>query len=269
MASFIASVFDYISGFVVAKDKIALSTSEWKKFPLAEKIQISPNTAKYRFTLDTPDSVLGLPVGQHISVRTIVDGKTVSRSYTPTSEVDQRGSFELVVKTYPNGVLSKVFSELKVGDMLEVQGPKGKFQYKPNLYRAFGMVCGGTGLTPMYQVIKTILKNPADKTQMSLIYANVNVEDILLKAELDELCAKHDNLKTYYVLNNPPEGWEGGVGFVTKEMIEKHCPAPAKDVKLLLCGPPPMIKAMCGHTEAIGFEKVNIISKMEDQVFKF
>lgn len=72
----------------------------------------------------------------------------------------------------------------------------------------------------------------------------MNEEDILLKQELDDLAAKHDNFNVYYVLNNPPAGWTGGVGFVTADMIREHCPAPAKDVKILLCGPPPMIKAM-------------------------
>lgn len=95
-----------------------------------------------------------------------------------------------------------------------------------------------------YQIIRAICRNPADRTVVNLIFANVNEEDILLKKELDELAAKHDNFNVYYVLNNPPAGWTGGVGFVTADMIKEHCPAPSKDMKLLLCGPPPMVKAM-------------------------
>lgn len=81
------------------------------------------------------------------------------------------------------------------------------------------------------------MKNPLDRTNIALIYANVNESDILLKAELDELAAKYpDQFKVYYVLNNPPEGWKGGVGFVSKDMIEEHLPAHAEDHKALLCG---------------------------------
>jgi len=70
-----------------------------------------------------------------------------------------------------------------------------------------------------------------------LIYANVNESDILLKKELDELAVAHPiKFKVYYVLNNPPAQWDGGVGFVSKEMIEKHLPAAAPDMKMLLCG---------------------------------
>lgn len=99
------------------------------------------------------------------------------------------------------------------------------------------MIAGGTGITPMYQIIKAALKNPFDKTVISLIYANVNQEDILLKDELAELLDLHEGrFNIFYVLNNPPPNWSGGVGFVTKEQIEKYLPPPATDSKILLCG---------------------------------
>lgn len=99
------------------------------------------------------------------------------------------------------------------------------------------MIAGGTGITPMLQIIRAALKNPADKTKLSLIYANVNLEDILLRKELDDLAAKHPHrFSIYYVLNNPPENWTGGVGFVSKEQIEKHIPRSSNDIKVLLCG---------------------------------
>lgn len=69
-------------------------------------------------------------------------------------------------------------------------------------------------------------------------------DDILLRQELDDLVAKHPQFKLHYVLNSPPVGWTGSVGFVTKEIIDEYCPKPADDVKILLCGPPPMVTAM-------------------------
>ena len=107
------------------------------------------------------------------------------------------------------------------------------------------MIAGGTGITPMLQIIRAALKNPQDTTKLSLIYANVNADDILLKTELDELAAAHPaRFTVYYVLNNPPAGWTGGVGFVSKEQIEKHLPPTSDDIKILMCGPPPMMTAM-------------------------
>jgi len=140
-------------------------------------------------------------------------------------------------QAYEKGNISRHVSLLKVGDKLKVKGPKGKFVYTPGLSRELGMIAGGTGITPMLQIIRAALKNPADKTQISLIYANVNPEDILLKAELDELASAHPTRFTvFYVLNNPPTGWTGGSGFVGKDHIVKHLPSSSHDIKVLLCG---------------------------------
>ena len=66
------------------------------------------------------------------------------------------------------------------------------------------MIAGGTGLTPMIQIIRAVLRNPADKTTITLIYANVNSQDILLKDDLDQLVNNHSpQFKLFYVLNNP------------------------------------------------------------------
>ncbi|CAG8639560.1 9284_t:CDS:2 [Paraglomus occultum] len=255
-----------------------LSPTEWKKFPLIEKISVSHNVALYRFGLPHPEDFLGLPIGQrskkylnrqHISVQAEIGGKSVQRSYTPTSSDDDLGHFDLLIKTYPSGIISKHIAELKIGDQINVKGPKGQFKYAPGLVRAMGMVAGGTGITPMLQIIRAILKNADDKTVVSLIFANITLEDILLKDELDALAAGHDNFTVHYTLDKPPEGWTGSVGFVTADMIKKYCPAPAADVKILLCGPPPMVSSMKKHCEALNYEKPRAISKLEDQVFVF
>ncbi|GJJ08763.1 hypothetical protein Clacol_002982 [Clathrus columnatus] len=227
------------------KSKPVLDPKEWKEFPLIEKTVVSPNTAVYRFGLPRPNDILGLPIGQHISVEAEIDGKKIVRSYTPTSSDDDRGHFDLLVKSYEKGNVSRYLSLIKIGQKVRIKGPKGQFTYTPDLSRELGMIAGGTGITPMLQIIRAVLKNPSDTTKLSLIYANVNFEDILLKKELDDLVANHPTrFSVFYVLNNPPQSWDGGVGFVAKEHIQKHMPISNHDIKILLCGPPPMMTAM-------------------------
>ena len=140
-------------------------------------------------------------------------------------------------QSYEKGNISRYVSLLKIGDKIRVKGPKGQFNYSPTLSREIGMIAGGTGITPMLQIIRAALKNPQDHTRLSLIYANVNYEDILLKKELDELANKYPSrFRVFYVLNNPPMGWTGGVGFVSKEQIATHLPATHDNIKILLCG---------------------------------
>ncbi|KAK9470561.1 uncharacterized protein V1510DRAFT_422651 [Dipodascopsis tothii] len=251
------------------QSKKALKPDVFQEFDLKEKTILSHNTAIYRFALHKSNDILGLPIGQHVSIAAVIDGKEIVRSYTPTSSDEDKGYFDLLIKSYPTGNISKYIAGLQVGQSIRARGPKGQMVYRNGLVRAFGMIAGGTGITPMLQIIRAILRNPEDKTEVSLIFANVNEEDILLKDDLDELAANHPNFKIYYVLNNPKEGWNGGVGFVTPEMIKERCPAPAKDIKILLCGPPPMISAMKKATTELGYDKPKPVSKIDDMVFTF
>jgi cytochrome-b5 reductase len=214
------------------EQKKVLDPAVFKEFPLTEKTILSHNTAIYRFALPTPNSILGLPIGQHISIAANLDvkdpktetvtNKEVVRSYTPISSDVDPGYFDLLIKSYPTGNISRHLATLKIGDKMKVKGPKGAMVYTPNLVRHFGMIAGGTGITPMLQVAKAIIRgrSSGDKTQVDLIFANVNEEDILMKQDLDKLTREDSGFRVHYVLNNPPEGWTGGVGFVTGDMIK-------------------------------------------------
>ncbi|ORY18220.1 hypothetical protein BCR34DRAFT_583139 [Clohesyomyces aquaticus] len=256
-----------------ATSKKVLKPNDFQEFELKEKTILSHNTAIYRFKLPRANDILGLPIGQHISLAATIAGqpKEVVRSYTPISSDEDKGYFDLLIKSYPTGNISKHVASLMVGQHMKVKGPKGAMVYTPNMVRHFGMIAGGTGITPMLQIIKAIIRGRAtgDVTEVDLLFANVNPEDILLKEDLDALAAKDGKFRVHYVLNNPPEKWTGGVGFVTPDMIKSKLPAPASDVKILVCGPPPMVAAMKKATEGLGYTKARPVSKLEDQVFCF
>ncbi|MCJ1430107.1 NADH-cytochrome b5 reductase [Sticta canariensis] len=255
-----------------------LKPDVYQQFNLKEKTILSHNVAIYRFNLPNPTDILGLPIGQHISVAATlqVEGqpKEVVRSYTPVSSDENPGYFDLLIKSYPTGNISKHVASLKIGEPLKVKGPKGAMVYTPGLVKHLGMIAGGTGITPMLQIIRAIVRGRPrsggnDTTVVDLIFANVNKEDILLKEDLDALAAEDDKFRVHYVLNNPPEKWDGGVGFVTSDMIKAKLPAPAQDIKILICGPPPMVSAMKKATESLGYDKPRPVSKLVDQVFCF
>ncbi|KAI5465785.1 hypothetical protein BGZ63DRAFT_113617 [Mariannaea sp. PMI_226] len=256
--------------------KKVLKPDVFQEFELQEKTVISHNVAIYRFKLPNPSDILGLPIGQHISIGANLpqpDGskKEIVRSYTPVSGDHQPGYFDVLIKSYPQGNISKHMASLMVGQTIRVRGPKGAFTYTPNMVRHFGMIAGGTGITPMLQVMRAIVRGreAGDKTEVDLIFANVTPQDILLREDLDALAAKDAGIRVHYVLDKPPEGWTGGVGYVTADMITKCLPKPADDVKILLCGPPPMISGLKKATESLGFKKARPVSKLEDQVFAF
>ena len=93
--------------------------------------------------------------------------------------------------------------------------------------------------TPMYQILNYALSDPSNKTKFTLIFANVEERDILLKDEFDALKKAHpDTFNVIYTLDKPSESWKGYKGYVNKEMIQQHVGSAslAEKVKVFICG---------------------------------
>ncbi|XP_008794525.2 nitrate reductase [NADH]-like [Phoenix dactylifera] len=243
-------------------------TNPREKVPcrLVSKTTISRDVRLFRFALPSSDQVLGLPIGKHIFLCATIDGKLCMRPYTPTSPVDEVGHFELLIKIYfkgenpkfPNGgLMSQHLESLPMGSILDIKGPLGHIEYagrghflingKPRFAARLAMIAGGTGITPVYQVIQAVLRDqPEDRTEMHLVYANRTEDDILLRDELDGWAREHpDQLKVWYVVGEAKrnEEWRYSTGFVTESILREHIPmGGSEDTLALACGPPPMIQ---------------------------
>ncbi|WJX95755.1 NADH-cytochrome b-5 reductase-like protein [Trifolium repens] len=243
---------DQIAQEDIKPQNIALVPDKWVEFKLQDTARVSQNTNLYRFSFD-PTKKLGLDVASCILTRAPLGQdaeekpKYVIRPYTPISDPESEGYFDLLIKVYPEGKMSQHFASLKPGDVVEVKGPIEKFRYTPNMKKSIGMIAGGSGITPMLQVIEAVLKNSDDKTQISLIYANVSPDDILLQQKLDILATSQPNLKIFYTVDNPTKNWKGGAGYISKDMVVKGLPAPSDDTLVLVCGPPGMMKHISGE----------------------
>lgn len=252
------------------------------KYPvkLVEKQEISHDTRRFRFELPSSEHVLGLPTGQHIYLVATVNGQVVPRPYTPVTSDKDHGYFDLVVKIYfrnvhpkfpEGGKMSQHLESLSIGDTIQVRGPSGLIRYKgrgkfaikpdkkspPQAYHAsqIGMIAGGTGITPMLQIIRQVFSDPQDKSSCSLIFANQTEDDILLRPELEEVLKQFpDRFRLYLTVDRPKDGWTQGVGFISADMIEHNLPPPSDDSIILMCGPPPMINFACKpNLEKLGY----------------
>jgi cytochrome-b5 reductase len=250
--------------------------------PLVEKDEISHDTRKYRFGLPSAEHILGLPVGQHIHLSAQINGELVIRSYTPVSSDDDKGFVDLVVKVYKKNVhpkfpdggkMTQFLDDLKIGDKIAFRGPSGKLQYLGNgklsikklrkdppqivNVKKINMIAGGSGITPMLQLVTEVLKRSGDNTQLALLYANQSENDILLRDDLDVLAAKHqDQFKVWYTVDRASESWKFSVGFVSDKMIQDNLFPPSSDTITLMCGPPPMINFAClPSLEKLNYEK--------------
>lgn len=125
-----------------------LDPKQYRQFKLVRKSLVAPSVYRFIFALPYPDSVLGLPTGQHIALQAVIGGKTVSRSYTPISNNSDLGRIELLVKVYPQGLMTQHLENMRVGEVIDIRGPKGSMQYGPTYAKRVGMIAGGSGITP-------------------------------------------------------------------------------------------------------------------------
>lgn len=189
-------------------------------------------------------------------------GEETSRKYTPVSPIHQKKKFDLLIKIYhkdtnpkfpEGGLMTQWLDRLNIGATVIFRGPIGRMIYygdglfklgtkeKPikwseKKYNKVGMLCGGTGIAPFFQILQAADSNN-DTIEFSLIFGNKTSKDILLRNELDTFY-KNQNFKfnVQYTINHMEEGWNGLVGHITKDKIETFLPPPADDVLVLLCG---------------------------------
>lgn len=236
-----------------------------------EKRQYNHDCLIFRFELQSDSTILGLPIGNHVMVK--YEDKNIEypimRAYTPITNDGDVGYFELLIKIYSDGALTqKLMNNVSINDYVECKGPLGNIHYQGpsqlkiteglNKYRSLnatkiGMLAGGTGITPMYQVIKCINQNKdIDSTKVSLIFSNKTEKDILLKDEINEIVESNKNIKVHYTISSID-------GHIDLEMIQNNLFPPSQDVVMMFCGPPGFNKSMKKLLNQIGHQKSNIL----------
>ena len=195
--------------------------------PLTHKIKVTDDTYIFRFGFEKESWTFGLPIGKHVVFQAKIkdpdepDLEDVQRKYTPISQVTNKGHIDFLIKIYranvhprfpKGGLMTQYMESMKVGDHMLMEGPKGRLEYQGqrNFVIAkkavknktkIGLIAGGTGITPCYQVIQAVLVNN-DTPTVSLVFGNRTVNDILLKDELEGMAIVHkDKFKNHFTVD--------------------------------------------------------------------
>ena len=236
----------------------------WATALLHSKKVISSDTRIFTFKLQSDTQTLGLPVGQHLMIRLRdpTTGEAVVRAYTPISETSKPGFIDVLVKVYfdtrevKGGKMTKALDALPLGHGVDFKGPIGKFEYhgrglcsinghKRTVSR-FAMICAGSGITPIFQVLRAVMQDKNDQTNCVVLNGNRLVEDILCKEDLDEMIRGNEQrARVLYTLTQAPEGWTGLRGRVGAELVQAHCTRDDRTL-ILVCGPEALEKSI--HT---------------------
>jgi predicted ferric reductase len=170
--------------------------------------------------------------------------------FSIASSSERRDRLEFAIKEL--GDFTGRIGKVPPGTTAFVDGPHGSFS--PDLTPAPGYVfiAGGIGIGPFMSLLRS-LADRGDPRPVLLFYGEKNWEITAFREELEEL-RKRMNLEIVYVLENPPEGWEGETGFVTEEVLRRHLPDEGFERHAFICGPNPMIDAVERALARVGFE---------------
>ncbi|OCL11834.1 nitrate reductase [Glonium stellatum] len=241
-----------------------LDTRVWHKAILHSKVLVSWDTRIFTFKLEHDEQPLGLPTGQHLMMRLRdpVTREAIIRSYTPISETTKTGYADVLVKVYldskdhKGGKMTQAMDSLPIGHFVDFKGPIGKFEYlgrgrcaindiTRNVKR-FIMICGGSGITPIFQVLRAVMNDKEDPTKCIVLDGNRLAEDILCKKDLDTFARENaDRCKLLYTLTKAPDDWQGLRGRIGGPLLKEHCYRDDEaDTMVLICGPEALEKSV-------------------------
>jgi ring-1,2-phenylacetyl-CoA epoxidase subunit PaaE len=142
-------------------------------------------------TFDVPAelrSVFAFTPGQHLTLRRVLDGEDLRRTYSVCASA-RTGPLRVAVKRLDGGVFSNwVLDHLQPGDELEVLTPVGRFGPSVSASRRlrYGLVAAGSGITPVLSIAATVLEVEPE-SEVVLVFGNRTTRDVMFLEELADL----------------------------------------------------------------------------------
>eukprot|EP01065_Artemidia_motanka_P001404 TRINITY_DN10633_c1_g2_i1.p1 TRINITY_DN10633_c1_g2~~TRINITY_DN10633_c1_g2_i1.p1 ORF type:complete len:328 (+),score=79.45 TRINITY_DN10633_c1_g2_i1:137-985(+) len=253
---------------------------------LVEKTVLSPDTFLFSFALPNKELGLGLPTGQHVFISlNSPDGRPVNRAYTPVSRNSKLGFVDFVIKIYrktdqfpEGGKMTQLIDAMEIGGKAELRGPFGRLTYASKgvfvtkgygknkdirtAYSNINMICGGTGITPMLQVLYAVVSEPDVVVDVALVFASKTPQDILCRDEIDSLVKQCGRISVTYVVSSVPtaEAAKYTVGRVNAGVLEATLHKAGPKTINLTCGPPGFLKeAVDPGLLSLGHSKESIV----------
>lgn len=203
--------------------------------------------------------------GQYITFKLNVNGQEIRRSYSVCSSPVTDADLRVAVKKVKDGKGSTFLNEqIKAGDTVEVMTPMGNFYTPMNASnnKEYILFAGGSGITPMLSIIKTVLKaEPNSKVQ--LFYGNENESGIIFRNQLTSLEeTSNSKLKVHHILNQADASYPAIYrGIMTKEKVAELMSNFVKvnsDTEIFICGPTPMMQNVEQTLNSLNIPKTQV-----------
>jgi ring-1,2-phenylacetyl-CoA epoxidase subunit PaaE len=198
--------------------------------------------------------------GQYLTFRRVFDGEEMRRSYSICAGVDD-GVLRVGIKKVDGGWFSSwANEELKIGDAIDAMKPTGNFHspLRPTESRRYLGFAGGSGITPMISLIKTILAAEPRST-FTLVYGNRSTASIMFREELEDLKNIHmGRLSIVHMLESEAADIALFSGRLDRgkcdELFSRWIDVKGADLAFI-CGPEPMMLAVSEALKAQGMDE--------------
>jgi len=190
--------------------------------------------------------------GQYLTLKLNIAGEEIRRSYSACSSPVIDSELRIAVKEVKDGKGSTYLNRrLKSGDTLEVMTPMGNFHtpVNPSHSKHYVLFAGGSGITPMLSIIKTILHSEP-KSTLLLFYGNQDEKSTIFKEQIDQLAILNpDRFKLHYIFDRPENKlWEEiFTGIMSPEKITRLIDRFVQlkpDNEYFICGPSGMMESV-------------------------
>jgi ring-1,2-phenylacetyl-CoA epoxidase subunit PaaE len=184
--------------------------------------------------------------GQYVNLRLTLDGQEIRRAYSICADPES-GELRIAVKAVKNGKFSQFANtKLKVGDVLEVGKPEGKFTFEPHADRQknYAAFVAGSGITPVISILKSVLKSES-QSSFVLVYGNKSPEETIFHQELHDLQSKYTGrLFVHYVYSQAEGALFGRIDKSAVNFVLNNKHKELEFDKFYLCGPEEMINTV-------------------------
>ncbi|MGK7389916.1 MAG: 2Fe-2S iron-sulfur cluster-binding protein [Candidatus Cyclobacteriaceae bacterium M2_1C_046] len=248
------------------KEKASKGSNRYRDLKVKEIINETHDAITIVF--HSPEEKFNYKSGQFLTLIVNINGKEVRRAYSLCSSPYTDDDLAVTVKRVDGGLMSNWLPDnLNVGDTVKVMEPMGVFttEFKSSNKRHVIMFAGGSGITPMLSIIKSLLSQEPDSI-VSLIYANRNINSIIFKEELDKLETEYEGrVHVIHILDDAPMNWQGYSGLLNHEMLNKlfeRIPDwGLEKTTYLMCGPEGMMKNVETLLSAQDIPKENVFKE--------
>lgn len=164
------------------------------------------------------------------------------------------------------GNFTSTIGKLQPGTKVYIDGPYGTFDLDHHPDRNYVFIAGGIGSAPVMSMLRT-LADRNDERHLQFFYGNPTYDTIIFREELESL-QQRLNLDVIHVLENPPEGWEGESGFVTKAVLERHLISEFQHCTYFICGPLLMIESVEHALMQLSVSRKTMLEMDREQEFE-